>query len=261
MRKFVTCSLLAPVVVALAACAPSPAEVAQQYAAAVSAKNVPAVLALIAPNAEGDLNIVTQHWLNKNAKIEVTGKYKIDGKNVVADARVINDEYVRLGVAPVDALFEATAVKGQLISAKLSLTAEAQARVDGAIAALTKKVVDDFEAAVNAKNYDAALALVSDNVTFTGVDGKNYTGKAELRAQLEAGLSFEKSDYTVAGSKVTWKTGITMTELAKLNIAPLEADAQATVEGGKVKALTLAFTPEATTKLADAKTPGKKKTK
>jgi ketosteroid isomerase-like protein len=242
--------------IGLAACAPSPAEVTQQYTTAVNGKNTEAAVALVSPEAAGELKAVTQDLVAKATKLDVTLPFKVEGTRVTAAAKVTNDEYTKLGVGALDATVEAAAVKGKLTAFKVALSADAQARVAAAFAAATKKVVDDFDAAVNAKNLDAALALFAENATVTCVEGPTYAGKEAIKRHLQEeaakNTSFDKVERTVAGGKVTWVAKIANDEIKKVNAAPLDADASANIENGKITGLNLTLTADAKSKLEQA---------
>lgn len=249
-------TLVGAAAVGLAACSPSPAEVAQQYTTAVNAKNADAALALVAPEAAGELKAVTQDLVARGTKVDVALPFKVEGARVTAAAKVSSDEYVRLGVGTLDATLEAAAVKGKLTAFKVALAADSQAKVAAAVAFATKKVVDDFDAAVNAKNLDAALALFTDDATLTCVEGPTYAGREAIKRHLaeEAAknTSFDKVERAVAFGKVTWVAKIANDEIKKANAAPLDANAAAWVASGKITALNLTLTADSKAKLEQA---------
>ena len=256
MRSVLSKTLTGLCALGLAACAPSPAEVTQQLTAAINAKNVDGAVALVAPAATATVKPAIEALVAKNAKLETVGQLKIEGETVTAVEKLTNDEYTKLGVAPVEATLVTKVVKGKVVEASVAITPEAQAKVDGALAQLTKKVVEDYDAAIAAKNLDGALALVADNAVLACLDGKTYTGKAEIKKHYEDAAAqnavFEPGERTVSGNKVTYKTKVTLDDWKKLNVAPLEADAVALVADGKVSSLTLTLTADADAKLKEA---------
>jgi hypothetical protein len=62
-------------------------------------------------------------------------------------------------------------------------------------------VVNAFFAAANAKNYDAALALVNDQVVFE-IGTNSGLGKAQLKTALEKGVTYTTSNIDVTGDVV-----------------------------------------------------------
>lgn len=62
-------------------------------------------------------------------------------------------------------------------------------------------VVNAFFSAVNDKNYDAALALVNDEVVFT-IGSEAGVGKEQLRAVLERGITYTTFNFNVTGDIV-----------------------------------------------------------
>lgn len=268
MRKMHRSLVLGLVTLGLAACAPSPAQVAQQFEAAVNNKNIEAAVTLLAPEAVEELKPFVEDLVAKNTTLSLVGQYKVEGERVSGLTSLSNDEYGKLGVTPVEASFAATVVKGKLTAAALALTPEAQAKIEGAVALAHKKVIDDFEAALNAKNLDAALAFVAGDAEFLCA-GKTHKGIAEIKAHYEEAiaknLQLEKGERTVTGAKVTWLTKATADDLTKLAVAPLDLQGSAVIEDGKIKSFALVPTPEAQAKLdlatataAAPKKPGKK---
>lgn len=256
MHKSFVRTLVGVAAVGLAACSPSPAEVAQQYTTAVNGKNTDAAVALVAPEAAGELKAITQDLVAKGTKVDVALPFKVEGVRVTAAAKVSNDEYTKLGVGTLDATLEAAAVKGKLTAFKVALSADSQAKVAAAVAFATKKVVDDFDAAVNAKNLDAALALFTNDATVTCVEGPTYAGREAIKMHLQEetakNTSFEKVERTVVGGKVTWVAKIANDELKKANAVPLDANASATIANGKITSLNLTLTADAKAKLEQA---------
>lgn len=254
MRKSFRSLIVGAATLGLAACAPSPAEIAQQLEAAVNAKSTDAAVALLAPEAAEQLTPVVQDLVAKNTKLELVGQYKIEGAKVTALENLTNDEYTQLAVAPVEANLEATVVKGKVTALALSLTPEAQAKVDGAIAAAQKKVVEEFAAALNGKNIDAAMALVAEGATFN-CGGKAMTAAADIKTHYEEmfakNMSLTNGDVTATAGKVTAMTKVAVDDWRNAEIDGLDAQVTAVVENGKIKSFSLELTPEAQTKLAE----------
>jgi hypothetical protein len=236
----------------LTACSPSPAEVAQKFQTAVNAKNADGALALVAPAAMDSLKPVVQGMISKNTNLELVGQYQVEGDKVSALEKLTNDEYTKLGLGALDANFEGRVVGGKLTAAKVMLTPEAQTKIQGALGLLTKKVVDDFVTAVNAKNVDAAMALVADGAVFN-LDDKRLSTAAEIKAYLTEmvakNLNLAKSESTVAGNNVTWTTKESRDDWSKAKLGALDVQGTALVANGKIKDFSLALTPESAAKL------------
>jgi hypothetical protein len=130
-------------------------------------------------------------------------------------------------------------------------------------------VASAFDAALNRHASDAALALFSDTATVSDLSniaclpgpppfcsGYNvFTTRVQIRGWLEQLVKEnvavkEVGNYNVTGDSVSWVLQVSVNEFRRLNVAPLNAMAQAIVHNGKMDSLTIRLTPESTTKLA-----------
>jgi ketosteroid isomerase-like protein len=99
-------------------------------------------------------------------------------------------------------------------------------------------VVTAYYVAVNAKDLDAAMALVADDATFTvlGLAAGVKTGKTEIRAWLQGvvdhGNTFEVSNFQVTGDTVTFSAKVL---LGSRQVA--SAMSTAIVQKGHIKSL------------------------
>jgi hypothetical protein len=128
-----------------------------------------------------------------------------------------------------------------------------------------------FDMALNNHDPDAALALFSDSAIVSDPSNiacfsppcySNPTlgiGAFDTPVQIRGWLQQlvkenievkEVGSFNVTGNHVAWTVEITQDEYRRLNIAPLVATVEATVQGGKIDSLTIELTQESATKLA-----------
>jgi hypothetical protein len=131
-----------------------------------------------------------------------------------------------------------------------------------------------FDMALNNHDTDAALALFSDSAIVSDPSNiacfsesanpcySNPTlgiGAFDTPVQIRGWLQQlvkenievkEVGSFNVTGNHVAWTVEITQDEYRRLNIAPLVATVEATVQGGKIDSLTIELTQESATKLA-----------
>lgn len=115
--------------------------------------------------------------------------------------------------------------------------------------------------ALNAKNIDAALALVADDAVITlippppGTTGV-FTGKEEIRGWWEQYVAdnsvTELSDFQVDGDNATWSAEIWADEFRALGVAPLDYRGEGIVQGGLLKSYTWKMTDQSLEKLGAA---------
>ncbi len=133
-------------------------------------------------------------------------------------------------------------------------------------------VVAAYVAATNAGDVAAAQALVTpDAVLRFGVgsvaspDGTRFTGPEGVAARLQVtAAAGNVHDEVVApqasGDRVTWTNLHSNDPFRRLGVAPLVQRGEATVQQGKVAALTLSFTPEDAARLQMAQSLDAKQT-
>jgi hypothetical protein len=131
--------------------------------------------------------------------------------------------------------------------------------------------IEAFEAALNNHDSAAALALFADGAVVSDLsniaclpgpppDCPGYsvlTTKTQIGGWLEQLVQFhiqikDVGTRQVSGSNVTWALQISVDEYRRLGIAPLDANANAIVQGGKINSLTITLTRESTSKLSIA---------
>jgi hypothetical protein len=139
----------------------------------------------------------------------------------------------------------------------------------GFISQEPQNVVAAFEAALNAHDPSAAVSLFADNAIVSDFSNiacipgpppfcggsQVYTTKVQIRGWLEQ-LTVEdvqvnhRGSYQVEGGNVTWILEVYVSEYRRLGVAPLTANAQAIIEDGKIRSLTISLDQASTEKLA-----------
>lgn len=116
-------------------------------------------------------------------------------------------------------------------------------------------VIKDYDAACNAHDVEGVMALFTDDEVVRlepsppDVFGGVYTGKEQIRAgyvePLMAGFRVEASDYQVVGrqegvgQRVSWTASVSGDFFRQMGAeSPVEANAEAVVEGDKLKSFT-----------------------
>jgi ketosteroid isomerase-like protein len=246
----------------LSACAPNPTEVVKQLNASFEAKDLNALLATLSDDVTVAMGPETlkgkeavkasfEKVLKEAGKSELVGEYKVEGDTVTWTEKVAGAEWEKLGLESLEANERATVIDGKIATLTWNLTAESLQKLSAAQTAQLQKVAVAFDEAVNAKNLDAALALVADDVVMS-LD-KNYSGKEQLAAGLKA--MFEQNTKVVAdartveGNKLSWTAKVENDEFAKAKLGALEGKVVAVVENGKLKSLVNTWTPDAQKKL------------
>ena len=95
------------------------------------------------------------------------------------------------------------------------------------------EIVKAFDAANNAGDVDAMMALVSDDATFSTGAG-TFQGKDEIRSWaqygIDEGITVETSDYQRNGGEVTWVAVLNLPDGNQISIPTT-----VTIEDGKIK--------------------------
>jgi len=130
-------------------------------------------------------------------------------------------------------------------------------------------VVSSFDSDLNNHDSAAALALFADGSMVSDTSniaclpgpppfcrGYNvFSTQTQIRGWLEQLVKEnvqlkETQPLQVVGNNVTWVVEISLDEYRRLGVAPLEADANAVVQEGKISSLTIALTSESTNRLS-----------
>lgn len=113
-------------------------------------------------------------------------------------------------------------------------------------------VMQAYDVALSSGDVEAALALFAEDAVLDIRQGQ-LIGKEQIRtwlAQVVAQNSrIEVVDRQVEGDKVTWRTLFFRKDIESLQNEPLEANAEAVVQEGRIKSFSSLFTPEAQAKL------------
>lgn len=117
------------------------------------------------------------------------------------------------------------------------------------------KVAERLDALLNAGKPAEAAALFAEGATAKAPDGRTLTGRDAIAGWLGAmpGLKLASGNRQGwEGGRVTWATSVSDDRLVALGVAPLAANAEATITDGLITALTIRYTAESRMKLADA---------
>jgi len=116
-------------------------------------------------------------------------------------------------------------------------------------------VLEAYDLALNAGDVAGALALFADDAVLTTQQGQ-LVGKEQIRTWLERVVAqnsrVEPVNRQVDGDKVTWQSNFFRKDIASLSNEPLEANAEAIVQEGKIKSFSSILTDEAQAKLEAA---------
>ncbi|MCK6627066.1 MAG: nuclear transport factor 2 family protein [Anaerolineae bacterium] len=113
-------------------------------------------------------------------------------------------------------------------------------------------VMEAYDLALEAKDVEGALALFADEAVLTTRQGQ-FVGKEEIRAWLERLVTqnerIEVFGRQATGDKVIWQNKFFRADLPALKDAPLEANAEATIEAGKIKTFSSVLTDDSQARL------------
>ena len=265
LRSFISATAFA----CLAACSPSPSKVVAEFDAAITAGNLDAAMNMVADNVEvtdptgakvngkADTRAMFDAWAQKHGTCELVGTRQTEGNKVTWMGKVASDDLTKLGVAPLEVSHEAMIDQGKIVSMTMMFTPEASTKMQTAMNEQTKKVYMDFHTAMNAANLDAAVAAFSEAGALNILPDHTFTGAEQLRAHFTETFAqhpqFEiVGTPEVAGNKVTITANVTRDDWKKLNIAPLQMRAEATIANEKITSMTVAMTPESAEKFTQA---------
>jgi len=132
-------------------------------------------------------------------------------------------------------------------------------------------LVSSFDADMNDRQASAALALFEDGATVMDLSniaclpgpppscqGQNvFVGKAQIDGWLQQLIAInvqlnQAPPIQVSGNNVSWAVTVSVDEYRRLNVAPLDAYVNATVENQKFSSLSIELTAESTTRLSEA---------
>lgn len=127
-------------------------------------------------------------------------------------------------------------------------------------------IVKALDAALNAHDPDAALALFADDAVIKDGDpapgsSGNFVGKDQIRTWLAVivdpalRFSIASSDHQVAGDSVTWSWRASIADFVPLGVDPEHGTSAALVQGGKISFYSIASSAEWRAKLHAATTP------
>jgi hypothetical protein len=113
-------------------------------------------------------------------------------------------------------------------------------------------VMEAYDLALEAKDVEGALALFADDAVLTTRQGQ-FVGKEEIRAWLERLVTqnerIEVFGRQTVGDKITWQNKFFRADMPALSDAPLEANAEATIEAGKIKTFSSVLTDDSQARL------------
>lgn len=117
-------------------------------------------------------------------------------------------------------------------------------------------LVEAFDAALNARNVEGVVALFAEDGAIKTQTG-TYTGTAQIRAYIQQ-IVAQNFQFTLVGSRQvtgdteTHRARVTYDDLRRLGLGSLEAVAEVTVQGSKIKTFSVSLTPESLARLQAA---------
>jgi hypothetical protein len=116
-------------------------------------------------------------------------------------------------------------------------------------------VVAAFDAALNAGDVEATLALFSDDAVVR-TQTATHTGKEQVRRLFQELVAdrfqFESSNRRVLGDTETHAAKVSRDEWRRLGIVPLDASAEVVVQEGKIRSFTVTYSAESLARLQAA---------
>jgi ketosteroid isomerase-like protein len=147
---------------------------------------------------------------------------RAEGNRVSADIRLWSDAWRNLGVTPVRGRLEVEVEDGLFRSFVATLTAESEARIAAAGARIL--AVEHVLAALNRGDLEAALAVLSDEVTVLDPEGERISGRVEA-GMLFAGLI--EQDLELRPLAEPWVSGDRVTLLVAFGVGTHHEDGTA----------------------------------
>jgi len=118
-----------------------------------------------------------------------------------------------------------------------------------------RAVVDAFDAALNAGNVEATVALFAPDAVIR-TQGRVYAGTGQIRAlftELVAQhIRFDSADHKVTGDTETHTATVSRDDWRNLGIAWLDASAEVVLQAGKIRTFTVTYTPDSLERLQAA---------
>ncbi|MCL7454509.1 MAG: nuclear transport factor 2 family protein [Anaerolineae bacterium] len=120
-------------------------------------------------------------------------------------------------------------------------------------------IVNDWTAALNAGDVDAALSYLGDDVQITPSPGMTFTGKEEVRGWYEGLVAANSQntlgDCTVDGENVTCDLVFTNDDFQAAGIASVDGELVLVVRDGKIRTYTFNLSPESLAALSQLPPP------
>jgi steroid delta-isomerase-like uncharacterized protein/uncharacterized protein (TIGR02246 family) len=114
-------------------------------------------------------------------------------------------------------------------------------------------LIQQFDAAWNARDLPAIIAFFSDDATLTSPDGKLYTGKTQIEEYVKSllpGFRVETSAVRASGDKAMWSFTVHSDAFAQMGVNPAKGEAVAEIMSGKIKSFSPSLSQETQNKLA-----------
>jgi hypothetical protein len=125
---------------------------------------------------------------------------------------------------------------------------------------LIQDIQKEFDALWNANNLEAVVARFADDAVVRTVPPlpgapEQFVGTAQIRGFVQLLISnfhVESKNFQQQGDRVTWFATVTSDSIRGLGVDALDADCEAIIQNGKIKAFTPTFTQESLARLAAA---------
>ncbi|MGD2177520.1 MAG: nuclear transport factor 2 family protein, partial [Anaerolineae bacterium] len=169
-----------------------------------------------------------------------------EGDTVTVVAQVWADPTRELGIAPLVTRDVYTVEGGRITSQTSTLTEESAAKLEAAMASQPRAVVTAYVDAINAGDFEAAMALCDDGmcadltpILMPGFPDPSAEQEGDVRAWFEEAralnLEIETEIVSVAGNTVTTRSQIWSDYLRTLNAAPLVLHEVIEVRDGQIQ--------------------------
>ncbi|OGQ79896.1 MAG: hypothetical protein A2289_12715 [Deltaproteobacteria bacterium RIFOXYA12_FULL_58_15] len=178
---------------------------------------------------------------------------------VVEDGRVSwtqsysTAEYAAFGIAPVEALVEATLTSSGISIIKWELTPDASAKLQAARTARVTTVLSSLESALNAHDGDAIRGLLHERARIEWL-GDVITGEEQLTDWLKelgkVNARVERANEpSIDDDSAEWSARISTSELSRLALAPVDVKAMMRTSDGKITRVGMVPSPEVLARL------------
>jgi len=203
--------------------------------------------------------------LKQNPVHERVGSATVDGDKVTMTVMILNNNFRKWGIGPVEHTYEAVVQGGKIKSLIVTMAPSERPRVAAAAqayeAAQKVAVVDAYLA--NLDNVEAEMALIADDAVIRIIPAPPNTpngvwsGKDQVRQYFEFAKMQNPTVERVGSPKVEGDT-VTMTVMVLVNdfrewgIGAVEHTYVAVVQGGKIKSFTFIMAPSERDRVAAA---------